>query len=230
MLQSSLTKYKQSKSWFLSCINVLIILCNSCIVITNETKKDFATAVQRYPDFTPLTIDTLREILIKDTTHYKTVVVYSPGCGECTECLSNDCRLFLNNADTSKYRFYFIHEHSGKLNYAKDYLLRTLGTQVVNYYFHDNAPRYCAYGQNANTNRITHIAEDVYDVKLTAAVNNALPQVWVSDKKNRLKLAYIPPQEGIDEVFIGLQPAYIIGKEHDFDNIDFTKTDTLIYQ
>lgn len=57
------------------------------IMIIKETDKTIKEAQSR-SDYTALTVEQLKEMIISDTTHYKFVIFWNPGCAPCLQHMS----------------------------------------------------------------------------------------------------------------------------------------------
>src|SRR5574344_972893 len=222
--------------------NSIIILVLSCIVVFSscasipipfthtkvrvlkeckETKKTIALAKQR-TDYTALTIDDLKKLLIEDTTHYKLVTFYSPCCGPCLQHMSyTDPQVFIK-VGAKDVKWYYILENTGGIKDADEALDATgiTRTRFPKYYLRDDNTNFI----DKSFPNFNKIANYIFEDNVKVDDLFGIPVNFIVSKDGKLKKDCYVYSNGKKRI----HPTIfydIIGKN--MNEIDFNKIDTI---
>lgn len=165
-----------------------VLLFGGCglVKVCIEKPEDIANT-HKYTDQKPLTADSLKHLMMDDTTHYKVVVFYSHCCGPCHEQMEHTySRLW--NADTAHVRWYFVLKDCASLKYDNTKFLRRFGIETpYMYYLRDDDPRFCTGADD----QMLNLAQYVFDRELDLEdVINGIPNLFVVNPQGKLKTEY----------------------------------------
>lgn len=169
-----------------------------------------------------LNADQLKDLICWDTTCYKVVMIYSAGCGACSEHLRRTyAPAYARHRDDVK--FYFVSENTGGIKYCRDELERLGLYEGKVLCFLDDSPQFDNQhqGKNANLQVLNNLANHIFANGPTVTGNFGLPCEFVVSKDNRvLKRLTTTPNSGS-----AIQTAQLW--QIDFDHIEQVDFDSI---
>ncbi|MDO5759987.1 MAG: hypothetical protein Q4Q06_03060 [Bacteroidota bacterium] len=148
-------------SVLLCLVVVSFIGCFSLKIGFSETKKDIKNASQM-EGYVSLTVKDLKEIILKDTSHYKFVILYSNNCGPCVRNMLEVYPKILNKVGDKEVKWYYIMESTAGIKENKKLLERVGLENITKYYLRDDDERFSI----RNFNRFNNIANYIFDTKI----------------------------------------------------------------
>ncbi len=200
--------------------------CDNIVRICIETPKRIEEASQ-YTDQIPITAEELKQLIVKDTSHYKIIVLYSVCCGHCLDMFNRTYSHMWQNSDTSQIKWYFIQDDCGGVKWNAEFLTK-FGINTDMYYMKDTLPEFKTYTENRINNLINYIIPSS-----ESTVDNmfGIPTNIIINKKGVAKIKKIKYKNNILRTSTYSLPYYekhdtIPPTLHFLQNMDFTKTDT----
>ncbi len=213
------------KFYFKLIIVLIFLLFTSCnsIQICIETKRKIKTS-DRYSNQIPLTVKELKELVAKDTIHYKVVIFYSPCCAPCIEYMKTDYKNALQSVDNSV-KFYFILNDCGGLKYNEAFLLSSGINIDKMYYIRDTSSDFYF---KTSTNRQANIINYVFNPSKKINSKLGVPITCIVSKDNKLKLRQSIKIVEKDTIIVTKPYSLSNVKSFNFDKIDFNKVEKSI--
>ncbi len=207
---------------FTQLLVVFVVLCcfTSCITIIKPESEKTIKIAQSKPDYTGLTVDKLKEMLLSDTTHYKFVIFWGPGCGPCIQHMYYTYQNVYNRVGDKDVKWYFVLDDTGGIKHSDKDFKRTVWSRFPKYNMYDTTAVYSDY-ENKLTNTANYIFNND-DFKINDRLGT--PTNFIVSKDNKLKKTYRVYSNG--EKRIRPTDLYEIQGKKLYE-IDFNKLDTL---
>lgn len=200
--------------------------CDNIVRICIETPKRIEEATM-YTDQIPITAEKLRQLVEKDTSHYKIIVLYSVCCGPCMDMFKHTYSHMWKNSDTSQIKWYFIQDDCSGVKWNTEFLTN-FGINTTMYYLRDTLPEFKTYTEHRINNLINYIipfsehkVDNMFGVPTDIVINKKgvakIEKVIYKNNTSRTSTYSLPYYEKHDDI-----PPTL----HFLQKLDFTKTDT----
>ena len=194
-------KTKALENFRLRCFTLLValVLLQSCIrvqvAIPNRWNRRYA---EKQDYIKCLNADQLKDLICSDTTCYKVVMIYSTGCGACSQHLQRTyAPVYAQHRDDVK--FYFISESTGGIKFCREELERYGLYDGKVLCFLDEDPRFDQQdqGKNYNVESLNNLTNHIFTNGPKVTGNFGLPCEYIVSKDNRvLKQLTTTPHSG----------------------------------
>jgi len=199
------------------------MFCYSCnsIKICIETERKVKTS-DKYVNQIALTVEELKELILRDTVHYKVIIFYTPCCGPCIEYMKTDYKEAFQLCDTTV-KFFFVLDDCGGLKYNEEFLVTSGINPDKMYYIKDTSKNF--YFKTAE-NRKANILNYIFSPQSEINGRLGVPTTCIVSKDNRLKLRQSQQIIGNDTILKVNTFNLSNLKDYNFDLIDFDEIET----
>lgn len=178
---------------------LFVLAIQSCIRVQVAFPNRWNERYAQQQDFIEcLNADQLKEMIVSDTTHYKVVMIYSTGCGACSQHLQRTyAPAYAQHREDVK--FYFVSESTGGIKYCREELERYGLYDGMVLCFLDDAPDFNQQnqGKDYNLESLNNITNHIFSNGPKVTGNIGLPCEFIVSKDNRvLKQLTTTPTSG----------------------------------
>ena len=206
--------FQQNMNKIIAILFLATLFSCGLIVYLGETEKTISEC-HNQDQYTPVTVDNLREKVFTDTNQYKVVIFFSPACSGCTEGLYGKYKEAFNTAKNTS--FYFVLIDTGSLK-SKTYFQKTYGIKSNNLYVICDTSKYF---KSTNYEKIANISNYFNKRKDITLGGNFIPKTFILNANNIMKINW-------SEYYHTHTAQSLKSIEtYNFDSINFTKIDSL---
>lgn len=202
--------------------NLTILLLLQALLVCCSTKTNLQYNVQKHNERT-ITIESLRNEIWKDSTHYKIVMFYDPWCPPCVMNIDSFVQPLLAASDTSIIRFWLISENH-LFEDESDAFLEQHGIsnfKVINYNLNDT----CSSFSCLDYNQWDNVTNYLFPRKKTIHGLDGLPFYLIASKDNCLFT-----KDSIDAFGQKLHLPLQLYELHKDPNLDFCDNNSIIFE